>query len=445
MKDRARSISEDGTPVGVSDGSRPESRWPLLLVAAAVALLIGRGPWLALKDSGDFAVIYASTRAWLTGQDPHDSQTYHRIYRRETDRIASRVDPNRALSLYPPTVYGLMAPLATMDWVGAKCTLAAINVVVAAAILWALPPLAGIPRGSVPAWLLIASVAAMAPLHTAIKLGQLSVLAVAGLVFAVLLNRRSRPVWAGLLLGGAVALKISVALPFAAYFLCRGQWRCVLASVVVLTVLAAAGIGRFEAAGIDWFAGLSRNIDHLTADGGYGDPTTANRTRHQLINLHYPLHNFTDDRELVSFLTRGLVGILAVLTIVLLHRQTQLLPDLLGLSMVGVLAMLVSYHRVYDATVLVFPVSWAFARLGSAPRGPGVAALAAMGCFLLPGTGLLSAAANRGWVGPQLTSGNLWQMLILPHQVLALLLLVAILLYGLFTGRRPALPGWQRQ
>ncbi len=412
----------------------------MLLAALAAALFIYRGPWLSLGDSGDLAVIYASTRVWLAGEDPHNREVYHGTYARTTGHSLNDIDKNRVLSLYPPTVYPVMAPIAVFDWRTAQIIFAAINVVLATAMIAVLPRMAGMGGTTACCWLMLAWAIALAPLHSAIKLGQLSVIATACIILTIILARRDKWFGAGVLLAVAAALKITIALPFAAYFLVRGQRRTVVVTLLGLAVFGAIGAGRLEAAGVDWLGGLGRDLAVLTAPGGYGDPSVANHTRHQLMNLQYPLHNFIDNHAAVRAITYGFTGLAALMTIAALHRQRQPDRDLLGLSMVGVLSMLVTYHRIYDMIILVLPLAWAFDRWRSGRRRLATVVMLILACFLLPITGIVKVLEKRGDLPASLVSGDIWRMLVLPHEVWALLLLVFVMMYALIADRRTELP-----
>ena len=131
-----------------------------------------------------------------------------------------------------------------------------------------------------------------------------------------------------------------------------------------------------------------------------------------------------------------MVALIAITTICVLHRRTQLHQNLLGLSIVAVLSLLLTYHRVYDAAILLLPLAWVANRWQNTRRKtlPALAFLA-LACFLLPTIGLVKTLQNESTIIANLAQSAFWQNLVLPHQVWALLALTLILVYALITDR----------
>src|SRR6185295_17544631 len=116
----------------------------------------------------------------------------------------------------------------------------------------------------------------------------------------------------------------------------------------------------------------------------------------QLVNLHYPLHSFTDNRGLVRWEVCAIVGALGLAFIGadLAARKRRADPadrlaDLACLSMAGVVSLIAVYHRCYDAVVLIWPLALGIRVLADeGRRAAAVALLALIALFLAPGASI---------------------------------------------------------
>ncbi len=279
-----------------SDASNEEAwrvpQWLYLPAVLAVCIFFWRGPINGMSPGhgGDFDVVSLVTRAWLHGQNPYQYENLRPAYeetKMDTERPA---DPRWLVALYPPSLYPVMAPLALFDRDTGRHIMIALNLVMTMVILWLLPTVAGVQDSAKWTTLLRIAVLLLAPLWTAINMGQTALLVAALLVAGVWCRQRGYRVAGGVLLGIATAVKVNVALPFVAYELCRGRWRVSLVALAVAATLLFVGVLPLQVNHPGWFDAMRANMHALLLDGGFGDPTRLNPTRHHLINLHYALH-----------------------------------------------------------------------------------------------------------------------------------------------------------
>ena len=114
-----------------------------------------------------------------------------------------------------------------------------------------------------------------------------------------------------------------------------------------------------------------------------------------------------------------------------------------AVSLLTLVQLLVFFHRTYDAVVLVFPLAWALSP--AVPRSRSWPMLLGVALFFLPSGLALQALANMHYIPTAISSGKLWQMLILPYQAWALLVMAIWLAYCLSisegAGSTPAASG----
>jgi len=398
-------------------------RWmAVLALALAVGYLGWRGVSRGIVNSGDLTYGFAAVQAWLNGQNPYDADVLAAIVTADGGPIVPIAIGH---GVYFPTSLPLFLPIAFVSWSTAALFGLALNVGAALFVAFGLSRWLGWQATSTPALALAAYILALGPVHTTLASGQTGVVATAALVGAMLLEQSRRSVGAGLAYGLAVAVKVQIAAPFLGYLVWRRRWLTAVAAGAILAALTAVSVIRMEIAGIPWLETWTSNLAWLTGPEGNGDPGPGNPERFSLINLAYPLRTLLSEQQ-ASVAVMALVGLAAAAT-VWLTRDRRPGSELLALSLVSVLALLVTYHRYYDAAVLAIPVAWGFSRLQSPQRLYGLALLIVCSVFLLPSSQVAAnevSASLPGW----LTGSWFWHGVVLAHQVWAMVLMAVVLL-----------------
>lgn len=472
-------ISSEVTAQPASAGPKRRKGWRrvraaliFLLVAAGAGEFAVRGVGFGLQPdmSMDLAVVWAQARAWLEGKNPYRHEDLCGVWEDSRQRPPVVLERWGTPALYPPNTFTVLAPIAALPWEVAKRVWLGLNVGALAVLLFVLLDVTGLRGGRgggdlreplarraaiaqwlrardaergwgsrrERGWLLVGWTLALAPLHTNVALGQLTLLSLGLGLLGWWASERGWKRLGGATLGLAAALKPqigTVVLAFAAY---RRQWQAAAVAVAVAAAALGVGAGRLQGQGIAWLSDLRANVYDNT-HGGSGDPTAGNPLRYQLLNLQYPLHNFTDNRALVSVVTllvTGGAGLAGMALGLRGRRDKDLL--LLGLWLTG--SVLVVYHRGYDALVLAIPLAWLVAHGPGGSRAATVVAVAGILAFLLPGASLLQVMVDQGRVGREVAESVLWRHWILPHQVWALVALLLAQLW-LLAKRRPGSEG----
>jgi len=424
------------------------------LLVIGVAIFSWRGPVRALGPggSGDFVLVYSSARAWLLGGNPYLASDVSRAWEsgggpQDRDPMLTRTGE---VLLYPPTALAALSPLAALPWPAAWAVWVGLSTALAGATLYGVAALAGLtrdPRLRTGLWFFLAAGVWLAPAQTCIAHGQTAVAAVALVVLGQVARMRGAsakgptwPILAGLFMGLATAIKPQVGGLFLVYEAGRLRWRPVAAAIGIAAALTLIGVGRMESAGVAWRESWTRNVADFAASGD-GSPIAGNQIRYQLVNLHYPLHTFTDNRDAVRWTVYAIAGglCLAYALVDLRQRRSAAragLPpasgegagELLSLSMVAAITLMVVYHRFYDAALVVIPLGMAVSEIARGRRGIAIwVVLALVGLFIAPGAVILAEAAARGWIPLSIPDTLVWHRALLPHQAWGLLLLAITL------------------
>jgi len=411
--------------------------WTLLivLILAAAGELTVRGFGRALTDLQDFGVIYSSTRAFVTGQNPYDSAAMQAAWSEANHNRPNGPAPID-LALYPPPTYLLLSPLAFLDWAAVRWAWLLANAIAIAVLLVALTRYW---PGNLPPWkvaLAAAFILGFGPIHTAIYKGQLTVLVTAVLALAMVAEARHAAVLAAILLAVAGCLKPQIVAPVMLLYLFQWRWKAI--AVVAGVSLGLLGIAslRLYWAGVSWIGLLLHNLSLASKPGGVYDPSPTNPLLDQLVNASALLRRLTSNQAIVAIV---LVAIGLVVCFFLWKRGrfvADLLSDPVAFGTACVLGLVLISHRYYDAAVLLFVFVWALSNATNWQRFPAWIAIA--GCFVLafPGQVLLVISGHSR--APSAIPQPLWDALVMQHQSWILLAILGAL--TLSCTRRNRLP-----
>lgn len=413
-----------------------------VLLTLTVACFAWRGPIRAVAGggSGDLTVGYSAARAWIAGDDPYDPVILRgHLARAGGVAQATEASMNFMRNIYLPVTIPMFVPVALLPWPVARISWALINVAGLVVIVVRVLRLAEVPVCSYRGTGLIVLAMLFAPVQTAIGTGQSSIVSVMLLILASGKEQAGRPWWAGLLYGLATAMKVQIGLPFVAYLLWRRRWIAASGAGIVLLVLTSVSLLRMEVGGIDWLASRQANVQQTMSSGGYNDAISGSPGRYTLINLQYLVHDFTDSRPVANGVTLAVVGALGLLMVVRLRGRDPE-HELLAFSTVAVLTLLVTYHRTYDAVLMLIPAAWALRGLGTSTAAPGVrirqAVLACCATFVFPGQVLFQYLGGRGAVPGWVAGSTMWQATVMCQHVWAILICAGLLVRGAWQEER---------
>jgi Glycosyltransferase family 87 len=419
-------------------------KWTVLCLALLLLAgteFVARGPVRAIQTAtgfNDFLSPYIQADAFVKGLDPYSPQVLLQLWPEQAlhflflpKEVANgSLVANRGIpTAYPITALVLIAPFTLLPWNFAYALWLALNLVLFAIMVWALVELAGFsghlwePR----AILLLAGVLALAPFHTGIVTGNVTLVAVELSVVGIWAARRHYDIAAGVLLAVAAGLKPQIGLCFLLYYLLRRRWRLCGIAVALLACGAGLGLLRLEFGHTPWLANFLNDNHTLLETGVLGNFTSINPTRFGLINLQvalYPILGSVRVTNVVAVVTGGVLLVAWMVSVA--GKEPEGDRELLELSAIAVISLLPVYHRFYDATLLVLPLCWTLMSFRRA-RKFAVISLLLMLPFLAPGGTLLETMEVGGSIPAGLSQHWWWDAFVMAHQVWALLFLGILL------------------
>ncbi|HEX3353108.1 MAG TPA: glycosyltransferase family 87 protein [Terriglobales bacterium] len=406
----------------------------ILLLGVSVEFVI-RGPYRFLAPQSrwnDLTYIYVPARALTQAIDPYDPATFASVC--QCGDFAQGV---RTHSMYPWTTFVVMAPLAVLPWTAALYVWTGIQVLLVLLMIWALLSvgnLAGIWAGAFVVFAL-----ALAPLHTGLASGNVSVAAIALCAIAVWLAVSKHDYCAGALIGIAMCLKPQIGICFLVYYALRRAWRVALSGAGMAAGIAVAGAAWLSYDfGATWFHYFLQNAQGFVADNKVNDFTYDQPMRFTLINFQVLFYAIVKNAAFANGIALALGVIMVGVWAWFIWRNSSH-STLLELSAICVISLLPVYHRSYDAAVLIFPICWGLGLMQRAGRMERAAAVALflMLPFALPGGAFLQGLAQRNYVPATWVESWWWNAVAMPHEIWLLLMLACWLLYQLrFAGDR---------
>jgi hypothetical protein len=367
----------------------------LVLILGAVALFAPGwvvSTWSAaqaLSRGEDFATVWAATRAFWGGADPYRHADLDRVWAEGEGDADARPVRDTTPSVYPPTAFVALTPLAAADWPVARALWAGANVLFVLAAVAMAARLAGVRLASRHGAAVALTLLATLPWGTGIMMGQTAAVVVCLGCAATLLLGRGRSVPAGVLLGLAVAIKPQLAGAFVLYALWTRQWRAAATAAVVASAFAGGAVWHLRGQP-DWRANWVSNLKLAATPGGVNDAGPANEIRYQLAHLHVLARSVIDRPPIAQAIAWGAAGVLGVAFLaagVRRRRRGAQADRLLELSCLIAVTFLPVYHRAYDLWLLAPCVAWCVREWlsGGPRRALAAAALAAVVAVLYAG------------------------------------------------------------
>ena len=399
----------------------------VLVLAVAAIELAARGPLRAVAPGGsaDFAAPYAAARAWLLGQNPYDQTLLADILVRQGRELGPDGQPAFTMSVYPPTTFLIIAPVAAFSWPTARLAWIGLLLVLFGASLGALLRLSRIETldGRL---VLLAALIALAPFHTGISRGQPAVLSAALLICAVYALDTRAHVRAGAAMALAVILKPQISAPFILYAAIRRRWQAVSWCLASIAVAVGISIGWLAYHDVDW---VSAWVSNVRRENEGGEMDAAGALASQMVDLRPLLVALGVTAPTMA----GAAVSIAIGAILVAYRSVVSLNPMLFAAALSVWTVLTGYHRFYDAVLLAIPVAWAMRELSARRTSRRVAAITLMSAapFLVPGAWMLQRGVMSGVIPVEVAGSWVFRTVILPHQIWALLIMQVALLTAL--------------
>jgi hypothetical protein len=277
--------------------------------------------------------------------------------------------------------------------------------------------------------LMVAAILALAPFHTAIVTGNVTLVAVELSVVAIWMARSNHNIATAFLLAMATGLKPQIGLCFVFYYLLRRRWRVAGIALALVMGVLALGLLRLELGHTPWFSNYLSDNRILLETGVLGNFTSINPTRFGLINLQVALYPIFHDVRLTNGVAMAIGGTFLIVWLIMMGRSDPRGDcELRDLSAIAVISLLPVYHRFYDATLLILPLCWAFLSFRRA-RVFALGSLLLMFPFLVPGGTMFETMQLSGRIPFTLSQHWWWQTVVMPHQVWILLCLGILLLW----------------
>ncbi len=333
----------------------------LMLLSTGISFLWGLPMGRNAIPGGavDLQVVYYATRCLIQHHDPYNVSELREVYQQNPSESTQRIELVPGF-IYVPTIFPVIALLAMMPWKLAywlwMVSLAA-GFLLAAVLMWHIGAeyTAGVSL-ALTCFLLANSALVFALGNTALLVASLCVVGA-----WCLIQERFVPVGILCLTIGLAIKPHDSGLVWLYFLLAGGVYRkralYILAISVLLGLTAVIWVSQVSP---HWIQELGANQAALSAHGSMSDPGpdgAASNGAGMIIDLQAAVSIFRDDPHIynpVSYLICG--ALLLVWSLTTLRSSYSPGKAWLALAAIAPLTMLVTYHRPYDAKLLLLTI-----------------------------------------------------------------------------------------
>jgi hypothetical protein len=391
----------------------------------------------------DFRAVYYGTRCLIQHHNPYKVSELEAVYRSEGgERPSETIQARQAVTLFVnmPTTLIFTVPFAMLPWGPAHVlwmTFTACVLILAALLMW------NLGARYAPNVTLILICFLLANCEEIFCTGNTAGIAVSLCVVAVWCFFEQRFLWAGILcLAVSLAIKPHNAGLVWLYLLLAGApyRKRALQSLLITAVLGLSAFLWLSHVAPHWVSDWQSNLSAISAPGGINEPGPASLnggSASTVVDLQAAISIFRDDPRFYNPISYLLCGALLLALMARALRSRFSLPNAwLALAAVTALTMLVTYHRPWDAKLLLLAIPacamlWAE---GGPARWPALLITAAGLVFTadIP-LAILSILAKNLHIGTAGILGKMLTVLLIRPASLILLLLAIFYLWMYLT------------
>lgn len=334
-----------------------------ILLASGISILWGASVGPTADRWVDFKAVYYGTSCLLDHHNPYNVEELEGVYRAKGGEYPSESLRNRqGVTLYVnlPSTFILVAPFALLPWGTAHVlwiTLTATLFILAASLMW------NLGESYAPKISLFLMCILLVNCESLFCAGNTAGIVVSLCIIAVWSFFKERYVSVGILcMAVSLAIKPHDAGFIWLYFLLAGgvYRKRALQSLLITVVLGLSALLWVSYIAPHWMQDWQTNLTAISARGGLNDPSRdslTGRSVGMVIDLQSAIMIFRDDPRiynLVSYLICGtllLVGAIRTLTTHFSRASAWL-----ALASMVPLTILVTYHRPWDAKLLLLTV-----------------------------------------------------------------------------------------
>ena len=362
-QDSSRGAAEKVRMNSSTETKRRKAHLFCLLLCSGISILWGYSVGYTRNRWVDFRAVYYGTRCLLQHHNPYNVGELESVYRAEGgERTLNTPAALQAVTLYVnmPTTFIFVAPFAMLPWGPAHVLWTAVTAgffVLAAVLMWSLGASYALNVSTFLACLLAANFEST--LSTANTAG-----IVVGLcVVAVWCFLQERFVWAGILcLALSLAIKPHDAGFVWLYFLLAGApyRKRALQTLGITAILGLAAFLWVSHVAPNWMHDWHSNLAAISGRGGMNEPglhSIFGRAISNVVDLQAAISIFRDDPRIynpISYLVCG--SLLLVWSVRTLRLRFSQRSAWLALATVTALTMLLTYHRSWDAKILMLAI-----------------------------------------------------------------------------------------
>jgi hypothetical protein len=336
----------------------------VLILSGAISVLwgfeIARGP---NAHTLDFQAVYYGTRCLLQHHNPYNEAELGAVYKSDGGETPSEtLKHRRTITLYVnlPTTFLFVAPLAMLPWNVAQAIwllLLAGSLFMGVFLMWRLGEGYALDISSILICIVLVNS------EVVFATGNTTGIVVGLCMVAVWCFLQERFVTAGVLcMAACLAIKPHDAGLIWLYFLLAGgaHRKRALQAFLITAVLGVSALAWVTSIAPHWMHDWSANMALIAGPGGLNEPgldSVTGRTADMVIDLQAALALFRNDPRFYNPVSYAICGTLLLIWMVTTVRSRfSLRGAYFALAAIAPLTLLITYHRPYDAKLLLLTI-----------------------------------------------------------------------------------------
>jgi hypothetical protein len=334
-----------------------------ILLASGISICWGFSVGQNSNGWVDFRAVYYGTRCLLEHHNPYKVSELESVYRADGgERPSETVPAHQAVVLYVnvPTTFIVVAPFAMLPWGPAHVLWVALTAgifILAALLMW------NLGASYAPGVSLFLICILLVNCESIFVAGNTAGIAVGLCVVAVWCFLKERFVPAGILcLALSLAIKPHDAGLVWLYFLLAGgvYRKRALQTLLITAILGLSAFLWVSHVAPHWMQDWQSNLATISAHGGINEPGPASltgRSAFMVIDLQAAISIFRDDPRIYNPASYIFCGVLLLLWAVRTLRSSfSPARAWIALAAIVPLTMLITYHRPWDAKLLMLTI-----------------------------------------------------------------------------------------
>jgi len=267
------------------------------------------------------------------------------------------------------------------------------------------------------------------PAQYAIAMGQPIILAMLLGVLSLRTADSNRWLYSGILLALSLSLKLNLGIIFLGYFIIYRRWAIIKYCFIAMIIITSVGALRLGVSDFLWVSSWLQNLQIVSREWASYQPELHYPNSIFLINLHYPAYKIIANKFIVDSVALGIGFISLVILLKSYKYNKSSFGQLTMITAISAIVLISSYHRLADATVLLFLIILINRMINTHYTKFSIILAMLILPLYFPGSKYLLELTEDGTIPSTITMTWWWNIMVIPYQAYCVLGISMVMLF----------------